>query len=111
MAKHHDKIINERQLIAVQRFQLFLALQDLGSIERSTLSTSKFPILKEEVPRVYHPRILSPTERAEALLVTYGTKAKNVNAKNKILNNNNKKKIGRSFVYGREGPYVPDLNV
>ena len=113
MAKHHDKIINERQLIAVQRFQLFLALQDLGSIERSTLSTSKFPILKEEVPRVYHPRTLSPTERAEALLLTYGTKAKNVNAKNKVLNNNNnKKKIGRSFVYaGREGPYVPDLNV
>jgi len=113
MAKHHDKIINERQLIAVQRFQLFLALQDLNSVEKSTLSSNKFPILKEEVPKVYHPRILSPNERAEALLVTYGTKAKNVNIKNKVLNNNNKKSKaikGRSYVYGgREG--VPELNV
>ena len=102
MSKHHDKIIKERQLIAVQRFQLYLALQDLNnqSMSRSITSTSKFPILKEEVHRVYNQK-LSPTQKAEALLVTYGTKAKNISIKNKVLSRSKQQKskpIGRSFV-------------
>lgn len=100
LSKHHDKVLNERQLIAVQRFQLYLALQNLN--ESGTYhSTSKYPILKEEVHKVYHPKPLSPAE----VLQSYGTKAKNVAVKNKLINTNNKMKskaIGRSFVYGSQ---------
>ena len=100
LSKHHDKILNERQLIAVQRFQLFLALQELNDKTKlgSFNSTSKYPILKDEVHRVYH----KPLSPAETLLQSYGTKAKNVTVKNKLTTNNKMKSkaIGRSFVYG-----------
>lgn len=85
MAKHHGKIIKERQFIAVQRFQLFLTLQDLNNNMTMSTSPSKFPILKDEVQKFCQPKSLSPTQRAEALLTSYGTKAKNINVKNKVL--------------------------